>query len=104
MLESLCSSTISSARPGVTETSVEPSVIKPWRASDVHDSSVRRIDTITPDINCPKPHDNAPGAYPAVRESNDNIPNGSQRVRVQTVNAKLHRKKMRLMNLIGAVL
>ena len=82
---------------------MEPSVIRPWRASDVHDSSVRRIDTITPDFNCPNPHDNTPGAYPAVREANDNIPNGSPPVRVQTVNAKRHGEKMRLINLIGAI-
>src|ERR1700761_1261702 len=33
----------------------EPSVIVPLRASDVHDSRVRRIDPNTPDIVCPKP-------------------------------------------------
>jgi hypothetical protein len=59
----------------------------------VHDSRVRRIAAITPDMVCPKPHDSTPGASPAVRESYDNIPNGSRRVRVQTVNAKSGREK-----------
>ena len=81
--------------------------IRPWRASDVHDSKARRIDAITPDMVCPKPHDFAPGARwnakpvpfladrAPVRESNDNILNGSRPVRVQTVNAKPRREKMR---------
>jgi hypothetical protein len=43
---------------------------------------------------CPKPHDFPPGANPAVRESNDNIPIRSRRVRVQTVNAKQLSQKM----------
>src|SRR5262249_35618458 len=34
--------------------------IRPLRASDVHDSRVRRITTITPDMVCPKPHDPSP--------------------------------------------
>jgi len=37
-------------------------VVAPLRASDVHDSMVRRIATITPDMVCPKPHDFTPGA------------------------------------------
>jgi hypothetical protein len=41
----------------------------------------------------PKPHDFTPGDDPAVRESNDNIPNGTRPVRVQTVNANLGTKK-----------
>jgi hypothetical protein len=36
-----------------------------------------------------------PAARAPVRESNDNILNGSRPVRVQTVNAKPHREKMR---------
>jgi hypothetical protein len=39
-----------------------PKAIRPSRANDVHDSKVRRIDAITPDMVCPKPHDFAPGA------------------------------------------
>jgi len=31
--------------------------IRPSPANDVHDSRVRRIATITPDMVCPKPHD-----------------------------------------------
>jgi hypothetical protein len=34
------------------------------RASDVHDSKVRRIATTTPDMVCPKPHNIAPGLSP----------------------------------------
>jgi hypothetical protein len=50
---------------------------------------------ITPDMVCPKTAQlPRPALTPAVRESCDNIPNGSQRVRVQTVNAKPGRKKM----------
>jgi hypothetical protein len=46
---------------------------------------------------CPKPHDFTPGALQlAVRESNDNIPNGTRRVRVQTVNANRIAKKCRI--------
>jgi hypothetical protein len=49
---------------------------------------------ITPDMVCPRtarlPR---PALTPAVRESSDNIPNGSRRVRVQTVNAKTVAKK-----------
>ena len=30
---------------------------KPLRANEVHDNSVRRIDTITPDIVAPRPHE-----------------------------------------------
>jgi hypothetical protein len=67
--------------------------IRPLRASDEHDSRVRRIATITPDMVCPKPHDFTPGDDPTVRESIDNIPNGSRRVRVQTVNANSAAKK-----------
>ncbi len=84
----------SPAFAGVAETTaVTPRAIRPLRASEVHDSRVRRIAAITPDMVCPKPHDYTPGASPAVRESYDNIPNGSQRVRVQTVNAKSGREK-----------
>jgi hypothetical protein len=47
---------------------------------------------------CPKPHNSTPGARPvlaalSVRESNDNIPNGSQPVRVQTVNVNRSARK-----------
>jgi len=43
---------------------------------------------------CPKPHDFTPGAIQlAVRESNDNIPNGTPRVRVQIVNVNRIAKK-----------
>jgi hypothetical protein len=43
---------------------------------------------------CPKPHDFTLGAIqPAVRESNDNIPNGTRRVRVQIVNVNRDAKK-----------
>jgi hypothetical protein len=60
----------------------------------VHDSRVRRIATITPDMVCPKPHDFSPGVLdPTVRESNDNIPIRTRRVRVQTVNANRAAKK-----------
>jgi hypothetical protein len=67
--------------------------IKPLRANDVHDSRVRRIDTITPDMVCPKPHDITADANPAVRESINNIPNRTRPVRVQTVNANCVAKK-----------
>ena len=53
----------------------------PPRTIDVHDSRVRRIAPITPDMNDPNPSPSA------TRESNDNIPKGTRRVRVQTVNA-----------------
>src|SRR5882724_2512233 len=63
-----------------------PRAVRPLRASDVHDSRVQRIAAITPDMVCPKPHDFTPRRSPAVRESSDNIPKGSSRVRVQIVN------------------
>ena len=65
----------------------------PLRASDVHDSRVRRIAAITPDMVCPKPHESTTGIQSAVRESDDNIPKGTRRVRVQTVNANRIAKK-----------
>jgi hypothetical protein len=49
------------------------------RASDVHDSSVRRIDTITPDIDCPKPHNNTPGEYPPFANRMTISPSGVSR-------------------------
>src|SRR5207302_10284890 len=52
----------SPAWAGTTDTRVAPRVVAPLRANDVHDSRVRRIATITPDMVCPKPHDFAPGA------------------------------------------
>src|SRR3954454_3666988 len=80
------------ARTGQTTTPARP--IRPLRASGGHDSRVRRIATITPDIVRPKPHDFAPGApQAAVRESKDNISNGTRRVRVQIVNANPDPKK-----------
>jgi hypothetical protein len=42
---------------------------------------------------CPKPHDFTPGTNTTVRESTDNIPIGTHRVRVQTVNANGSAKK-----------
>src|ERR1700682_2916557 len=54
----------SPARAGTTKTGLAPTAIRPLRASDVHDSRVRRIATITPDMVCPKPHDLTPGASP----------------------------------------
>jgi hypothetical protein len=60
----------------------------------VHDSRVRRIATITPDMVRPKPHDFAPDAIQlAARESKDNIPNRTPRVRVQIVNVNRGAKK-----------
>ena len=93
MFVELCGSSIRRHGPGWPRPASAPSVTRPLRTSDVHDSSVRRIDTITPDIVRPKPHNFTPGVYAAVRESNDNIPFGSRPVRVQTVNAKLRREK-----------
>ena len=54
------------AGPIDTRTAV-PRPIRPLRASDVHDSKVRRIATITPDMVCPKPHDFHARRIPAVR-------------------------------------
>jgi hypothetical protein len=51
----------SPAQAGAIEAKAAPRLIRPLRANDVHDSKVRRIDTITPDMVCPKPHDFAPG-------------------------------------------
>ena len=58
----------------------------PPRTSEVHDSKVRRITAITPDMFAPKPHDDTTGKSIAVRESANNILKRSRRVRVQTVN------------------
>src|SRR6478752_3177507 len=41
------------------------SVITPWRASEVHDSRVRRIAATTPNIICPKNARCKPGATPS---------------------------------------
>jgi hypothetical protein len=64
------------------------------RANDVHDSSVRRIDTITPDIVAPD-RTNLRAATPVARESNDNTPTVTPAVRVQIVNAKAVPQKCR---------
>ncbi len=70
-----------------------PNVVRPLRASDVHDSRVRRIATITPDMVCPKTARLCARPDPAVRESSDNIPKETRRVRVQTVNVNPGAKK-----------
>jgi hypothetical protein len=43
------------------------------RANDVHDSRVRRIAAITPDMVRPKPHDFAPGARRMIRQRRSRI-------------------------------
>ena len=65
------------------------SAIRPWRASEVHDSRVRRIAATTPDIICPRTHDCRPGVYPAVHRSSREYPHRESAGRVQTVNANL---------------
>jgi hypothetical protein len=76
------------------------------RANDVHDSSVRRIDTITPDMIAPRSHEMTARkdrtnfrpvriACRTVLESKDNIAKRTRRVRVQTVNASLVVQKAR---------
>src|SRR3954470_10635387 len=77
------------------------SPIRPLRASEEHDSRVRRIAATTPDMICPKgtlrqerldrnarleTQGFGPGATPAVHESNENSPFVTPGVRVQTVN------------------
>ena len=64
--------------PRAGASTIVPAAIRPLRANEVHDSRVRRIATITPDMVCPKPHDFTLGNQSAVRESNDNIPIGSR--------------------------
>jgi hypothetical protein len=53
-VESVSRKAASAAQAGVASGSVPASPIRPLRASDEHDSSVRRIDTNTPDILRPK--------------------------------------------------
>ena len=50
------------AKPGRANESSKGS--PPPRASEVHDSKVRRIAAITPDMVYPKPHDLTPGEFP----------------------------------------
>src|SRR6185312_2542442 len=78
----------SAAQAGVAKASaLVANPITPLRASDEHDSSVRRIDPITPDIlRAPRQHQFARGIFPTARESKDNIAKGTPGVRVQTVN------------------
>jgi hypothetical protein len=63
----------------------------PLHTSDVHDSSVRRIATITPDMIAPETDEKTARfrarRFPHQRESNEDIAKRSRRVRVQTVNA-----------------
>jgi hypothetical protein len=61
----------------------------------VHESKVRRIAAITPDINCfaPKPHESQAAPQPP-DESVEDICFGTRRVRVQTVNVNQGVKKM----------
>jgi hypothetical protein len=53
---------------------------------DVHDSKVRRITAITPDMFAPKPHDDTTGTSLAVRESTTIMLKRTRGGRVQTVN------------------
>src|SRR6185312_6153733 len=78
----------SAAQAGAAKASVlVANPIAPLRASEEHDSSVRRIDPITPDIlRAPRQHQFARGIFPTARESKDNIAKGTPGVRVQTVN------------------
>src|SRR6202035_6190507 len=86
----------SSARACAVAASVAPRTVRPLRASDVHDSRVRRIAAITPDMVCPKTARLHDRRMTTVRESRDNIPKGSWRVRVQTVNANPGTEKCRI--------
>src|SRR4051794_25698998 len=71
---------------------------RPSRTSDVHDSKVRRIAAITPDISRPKPHDSAIGAlrrrprieaqYP-LQESAGKSPNRERKGRGEKMRAAL---------------
>src|SRR6516165_2504424 len=72
-----CRSDRSLALAGRTEMSTGPpteaaATVRPLRASNEHDSRVRRIAAITPDMVCPKRTKLRP-ASPAGRESRDNI-------------------------------
>jgi hypothetical protein len=60
----------------------------------VHDSNVRRIATITPDILGPKrKHEICTQHFPTTCESKDNIAKRTPGVRVQTVNGVLAGEK-----------
>src|SRR4051812_40063487 len=64
--------------------------LRPWRASEVHDSRFRRIAATTPDMICPRTHELRPGAFPRrARIVKENNPKGTRWVRVRTVNANL---------------
>jgi hypothetical protein len=70
-----------------------PRAARPPRASEVHDSKVRRNAVITPDMIYPNPHEFRPGESPTVRESSDNIVKETRGVRVQTVYVNRAAKK-----------
>lgn len=63
------------------------SPIRPLRASEVHDSRVRRIAATTPNMICPRERTTSrPALPPPVHESEENNPKVTHGVRVQTVN------------------
>src|ERR1700723_2078818 len=52
------------ARPSPDAPTKVPRAARPPRASEVHDSKVRRNAAITPDMIYPNPHDFGPGETP----------------------------------------
>src|ERR1700761_311747 len=85
----------SAARVGPAKETVRPNAVKLRRAaagtSEVHDSSVRRSATITPDMIAPETDQKTARfrarRFPHQRESNQDIAKRTRPVRVQTVNA-----------------
>src|ERR1700761_3423157 len=67
-------------RPTPAAPTKVPWVARPPRASEVHDSKVRRNAAITPDMVYPNPHDLRLGKSPRRARITDNIANGTPRV------------------------
>src|SRR3977135_2437672 len=75
----------------------------PSRTSDVHDSKVRRIAAITSDMVRPKPHDSTPGASPHRSRIESQYPLRESPGKSPSRERKLHCKKMRGVNVCGAI-
>jgi hypothetical protein len=72
-----------------------PWAARPLRASEVHDSKVRRNAAITPDMVYPNPHDLRLGESPRRARISDNIANRTRRVQSPDRERESCHQKMR---------
>src|SRR5580704_12257758 len=83
------------ARPNPAAPTTILSAARPPRASEVHDSKVRRNAAITPDMVHPNPHDLRPSESPRRARISDNIANETRRVQSPDRERESCQQKMR---------